>query len=119
MPYYIIQTERLATYRVCEGSEPVKRQLAESSRNLILPLSPQLLWIPHIWMDVSIEDQSYIFRIDHLRRTGAHVKFLSLEPLFGPISNLNLEGIDWVIVGGESGPKARPIKESWVVDIRN
>ena len=66
-----------------------------------------------------MEDQDHAFRVDHLRRTGANVKFLSLEPLLGPISSLSLEAIDWVIVGGESGPKARPIKESWVIDIRN
>jgi protein gp37 len=82
-------------------------------------ISPKLLWMSHIWMGVSIEDQNHIFRIDHLRETGAKVKFLSLEPLLGSIPNLNLEVIDWVIVGGESGPRARPIKESWVIDIRD
>ena len=92
--------------------------LTKRSRKLI-DLSPRLTWTPNIWMGVSVEDQEHTFRIDHLRRTGANVKFLSLEPLLGPISSLNLEGIDWVIVGGESGPRARPIKESWVIDIRN
>ncbi|MCJ7605173.1 MAG: phage Gp37/Gp68 family protein, partial [Dehalococcoidales bacterium] len=58
-------------------------------------------------------------RIQHLRQTDAYVKFLSVEPLLGPIYNLPLEEIDWVIVGGESGPKSRPIEEKWVVDIRN
>ncbi len=82
-------------------------------------LSPRLPWMPNIWMGVSVEDQDHTFRIDHLRRTGANVKFLSLEPLLGPISSLNLEAIDWVIVGGESGPRSRPMKESWVIDIRN
>jgi protein gp37 len=92
--------------------------LTKRSRRLI-DLSPQLPWMPHIWMGVSVENQDYAFRIDHLRRTGANVKFLSLEPLLGPIFSLSLEAIDWVIVGGESGPKSRPIKESWVIDIRN
>ena len=79
---------------------------------------PEIHWPRNVWMGVSVENQDYTFRIDHLRRTGAKVKFLSLEPLIGPLPNLNLRGIDWVIVGGESGPKARPMKESWVLDIR-
>jgi protein gp37 len=70
-------------------------------------------------MGVSVEKDSYTFRIDHLRNTGAHIKFLSLEPLLGPIPSLRLNGIDWVIVGGESGPGARVLQKSWVIDIRN
>jgi len=85
----------------------------------LLNLSSQISWMPYIWIGVSVENQDYTFRIDHLRRTGAKVKFLSLEPLLGPIPNLNLEGIDWVIVGGESGPRSRAVEASWVVDIRN
>ncbi len=92
--------------------------LTKRSKRLI-DLSPKLPWGSHIWMGVTVEDQDYTFRIDHLRRTGAKVKFISLEPLLGSIPNLNLEGMDWVIVGGESGPRSRPIKESWVTDIRN
>jgi protein gp37 len=82
-------------------------------------LSATLNWQPNIWMGVSVESQEYTFRIDHLRETDAHVKFLSLEPLLGPLANLNLEGIDWVIVGGESGPGARVMKSEWVLDIRD
>ncbi len=70
-------------------------------------------------MGVSVESRHYAHRIDHLRETGARVKFLSLEPLLGPILNLELRGIDWVIVGGESGPGARPMREEWVVSIRD
>ena len=81
-------------------------------------LSPSLDWKPNIWMGVSVENQDYTFRIDHLRQIDAHVKFLSIEPLLSPIPKLNLEGIDWVIVGGESGPKARPIDKAWVIDIQ-
>ena len=66
-----------------------------------------------------MENQDYTFRIDHLRRTRAFVKFLSLEPLLGPLPNLDLRDIDWVIVGGESGPGARPIAEEWAIDIRD
>ena len=76
-----------------------------------------LPWMPHIWMGVSVENKDYTFRIDHLRMTGAIVKFLSLEPL-GPLPSLDLRQIDWVIVGGESGPRARPMDPAWVVEIR-
>ena len=82
-------------------------------------LSPTLPWAPHIWMGVSVETADYAFRVDDLRRTEAHVKFLSLEPLLGPIPGLDLGGIDWVIVGGESGPKARPMDPAWVQEIRD
>jgi protein gp37 len=78
-----------------------------------------LQWGPHIWMGVSVEDKDYLWRADHLRRTKAHVKFLSIEPLLGRLGKLNLIGINWVIVGGESGPGARPMDAEWVSDIRN
>jgi protein gp37 len=70
-------------------------------------------------MGVSVENESYTFRIDHLRQSGAMVKFLSLEPLLGPLPGLNLERVDWVIVGGESGPGARPVDTGWVLEIRD
>lgn len=82
-------------------------------------MSDELPWPPHIWMGVSVEDERYSFRIDHLRRTGAYIKFLSLEPLLGPLPRLNLSGIDWVIVGGESGPGARPMQPAWAREIRD
>jgi protein gp37 len=82
-------------------------------------LSPLLPWTENIWMGVSVENKDYIQRIDILRQTGAQVKFLSIEPLLGPISRLDLTGIDWVIVGGESGPRARPMKKEWVTDLRD
>jgi protein gp37 len=81
-------------------------------------LASQLSWTPNVWMGVSVENADYLWRIDHLRSTGAAVKFLSLEPLLGPLSALDLRGINWVIVGGESGFRARPMKEAWVVEIR-
>jgi protein gp37 len=81
--------------------------------------SPHLDWAPNIWMGVSVENDEYRHRIDHLRRTGAQIKFLSLEPLLGPLPGLDLTGIDWVIVGGESGPNARPMVPGWVTDIRD
>jgi protein gp37 len=73
----------------------------------------------NVWMGVSVESAAYVDRIDGLRSTGAHVKFLSLEPLLGPLAHLNLQGIDWVIVGGESGPRARPVDPAWVTGIRD
>ena len=76
-------------------------------------------WRENIWMGVTVESQAYVDRIDHLRNTSAQMKFLSLEPLLSPITNLDLAGIDWVIVGGESGPGARPMDPDWVRDIRD
>ena len=94
-------------------------QLLTKRSERLLQLGPFLEWRPHIWMGVSVEDEDYTFRIDHLRRTAAHVKFLSIEPLLGSIRKLNLRGIDWVIVGGESGPGARPMDPQWVREIRD
>jgi len=82
-------------------------------------LDPLLTWPDNLWMGVSVENQDYTFRIDHLRQTHAKTKFLSLEPLLGAIPHMNLTGINWVIVGGESGPGARPIQPEWVTDIRD
>lgn len=84
----------------------------------LLELSPHLKWTHNIWMGVSVEDQKVEGRIDLLRQTDAKVKFLSLEPLIGPLPNLNLSKIDWVIVGGESGHNPRPMKADWVIDIQ-
>lgn len=81
-------------------------------------LSHCLPWQPHIWMGVSVENARHTFRIDDLRTTSAAVKFVSFEPLLGPLVDLDLTGIDWAIVGGESGPKARPIRSEWVEDIQ-
>ncbi|MBA3010035.1 MAG: phage Gp37/Gp68 family protein [Desulfobacula sp.] len=78
-----------------------------------------LNWMNNIWMGVSVETADYLYRIDHLRATGAAIKFLSIEPLLGPLPDMDLTDINWVIVGGESGPGARPMKEEWVLDIRD
>ena len=92
--------------------------LTKRSQRLVA-LSPILPWPENIWVGVSVEDKDHTFRIDHLRQINAYVKFLSLEPLLGPLPELDLTGIDWVIVGGESGPGARSMNPSWVIDIRN
>ena len=92
-------------------------QVLTKRSDLLLKYSDQLKWSHNIWMGVSVENEKVTNRIDELRKTGAKVKFLSCEPLIGPLLNLNLNKIDWVIVGGESGRKARPMKEDWVLDI--
>ncbi len=81
-------------------------------------LAPSIIWPENVWMGVSVERQDYVSRIDDLRETGAAIKFLSVEPLLGPLRNLDLTGIHWVIVGGESGPGARPMQEEWVLEIK-
>jgi protein gp37 len=82
-------------------------------------LAPMLPWPKNVWMGVSVESVDYVSRIDDLRAVPAHVRFLSLEPLLGPLSHLNLQGIHWVIVGGESGPGARDMRPEWVRRIRD
>lgn len=82
-------------------------------------LSQKLPWPENVWMGVSVENAEYLWRIDHLRRTKAVVKFLSLEPLLGPLDGLDLTDIDWVIAGGESGPGARPVQPEWIRTIRD
>ena len=81
-------------------------------------LAPKLPWPEHIWAGVSVENEDVVDRIDYLRQVPAKVRFISMEPLLGPLPNLNLEGMDWVIVGGESGPGARPMSEEWVHQIQ-
>ncbi|MGO4890337.1 DUF5131 family protein [Anaerobacillus sp. MEB173] len=85
----------------------------------LLELSPQLHWSPNIWIGTSVENDSVVDRVDFLRKVPGHIRFLSVEPLLGPLKDLNLDGIHWVIVGGESGPGARPMEADWVRDIRD
>jgi protein gp37 len=84
----------------------------------LFELHSELKWTHNIWMGVSVENSKVIKRIDYLRKTNAKVKFLSCEPLIGPLPNLKLSGIDWVIVGGESGHTPRPMEPEWVLDIQ-
>ena len=81
-------------------------------------LADELPWPENVWMGVTVENQDCVDRINCLRNIGAHIKFLSMEPLLGPMADVDLNGIDWVIVGGESGPGARPMREEWVLDIK-
>ncbi len=82
-------------------------------------LRGELIWSQNIWMGVSVENERVTHRIDNLRKVPAAVRFLSCEPLIGPLSKLNLKGIDWVIVGGESGASPRPMKPEWATSIRD
>lgn len=93
-------------------------QVLTKRSEILLEYSKSINWPKNVWMGVSVENQDYSYRIDHLRKTSAFIKFLSLEPLLGPFNELDLENIDWVIVGGESGPRARKMDPNWVVDIK-
>lgn len=94
-------------------------QILTKRADRLAELNPLLPWPTNVWMGVTVESAHYVRRIDHLRGTGAAIKFLSLEPLLGPLPGLNLEGIDWVVLGGESGPGARPMNPDWATDIRD
>ncbi len=93
-------------------------QILTKRAERLAQLSPELPWRKNIWMGVTVESSDYKYSIDYLRYTSAHIKFLSLEPLLNDIGELDLNEIDWVIVGGESGPGARPMKIEWVRNIR-
>lgn len=94
-------------------------QILTKRSERLLELNPVLKWQSQIWMGVSVENDDYIFRVDHLRRTDARIKFLSIEPLLGRLHKLSLRGIDWVIAGGESGPGARAMDAEWVRELRD
>jgi protein gp37 len=93
-------------------------QMLTKRSDRLVRMAPYLPWPENVWMGVSVESQKYTDRIRDLIKVPAAVRFLSIEPLLGPISKLPLRGIDWVIVGGESGPKARPMNREWVVQIK-
>ena len=94
-------------------------QILTKRADRLLQLAPRLKWTPNVWMGVTVENSRHVDRIDRLREVPAAVRFLSLEPLLGPLPELNLTNIDWVIVGGESGPGARPMDPAWVTDLRD
>ncbi len=93
-------------------------QILTKRSNRLLELNDQLNWTANIWVGASVEDDRVVHRIDQVAELDAHVKFLSCEPLIGRITRPNLSNIDWVIVGGESGHKARPIQKTWIVEIK-
>ena len=94
-------------------------QVLTKRSEILCKYNDVLEWPDNVWMGVSVENEDYKFRISHLVKSDARIKFLSLEPLIGPVGHLDLTGIDWVIVGGESGPGARPMKEEWVMEIKD
>jgi protein gp37 len=103
-----------ATMRACPQHT---FQILTKRSGRLVELSSQLDWAPNVWMGVSVEDNNAIYRVNDLLRVPAAVRFLSCEPLIGPCDNMPLDGIDWVIVGGESGPGARTIKIEWIRSI--
>jgi protein gp37 len=94
-------------------------QVLTKRSDRLLELSSLLNWTPNIWMGVSVENEKYTFRVEELSKTPAKVKFISVEPLIGPVRTLQLDQINWVIVGGESGHGARTLKKAWVEFIKN
>ncbi len=94
-------------------------QILTKRAERLASLAPRLPWPPNVWQGVSVENADYIWRVAHLQKVSPAVRFLSVEPLLGPISNLPLDGIHWVIVGGESGPRYRRVDPVWVRDIRD
>lgn len=106
-------------FRVMNETPQHTYQVLTKRGDVLAKHDKHLIWTDNIWMGVSVENEKTQDRIDHLRNSTAKIKFLSLEPLLGPLPNLNLENIDWVIVGGESGHKARPMKKEWVIDIKS
>ncbi|GAA0403700.1 DUF5131 family protein [Micromonospora gifhornensis] len=94
-------------------------QLLTKRAARLAKVAPQLDWAPNIWMGVSVEDTTELSRVDDLRQVPAAVRFISAEPLLGPLTDLNLDGIDWLIAGGESGPAHRPVDPLWVRQLRD
>lgn len=106
-------------FRVMKETPQHTYQVLTKRAERLEELSGELQWAANIWMGVSVESSKFKYRINHLRNTKAKVKFLSLEPLLGPLGRMNLKKIDWVIAGGESGPGARLMEEYWVRNIRD
>ena len=106
-------------FAVMRRADRHRFQVLTKGAERLARLAPELDWPENIWMGVSFETDRYRHRIDALRAAPARVRFLSLEPLLGPLRDLDLEGIDWVIVGGESGPRARPMDAAWVTALRD
>lgn len=109
----------LKVFDVMRSAERHTFQVLTKRSERLRSLSPEIPWASNIWMGVTVEDESCLRRVDDLRRTNAAVKFLSIEPMLRPLSGLDLTGIDWVIVGGESGPNARPMESKWVTEVRD
>ena len=103
---------------MAETPQHTYQVLTKRSKRLAA-VAGELDWPSNVWMGVSVETERYAFRLDHLRSVGAAVRFVSAEPLLGPLPDLDLSSIDWLIAGGESGANARPMDEEWVRDLRD
>jgi protein gp37 len=106
-------------FATMQAADQHRFQVLTKRSGRLRTLAPYLPWPDNVWAGVSVESAAFAWRIDELREVPAAVRFLSLEPLLGPLSDLDLDGIDWVIVGGESGPHARPPQPDWVRDVRD
>jgi protein gp37 len=106
-------------FAVMEKASWHRFQVLTKRSTRLVDLAPLLPWPENLWMGVTVENSNFVYRINHLRMVDAAVRFLSLEPLLGPIPKMDLSGIDWVIVGGESGPRARPMEAEWVRRVRD
>lgn len=106
-------------FRVIAETPQHTYQVLTKRASRVAKIADKLEWPDNLWLGVSVENSDYLHRVDHLRQVPAKVRFLSCEPLLGPLSTLNLDGIGWVITGGESGPRARPLDPAWVRDIRD
>ncbi len=109
----------MRVFDVMNVADTHQYQILTKRPGRVVALNDRLPWAENIWLGVSVENAEHKFRIRRLRQTSAQVKFLSLEPLIGPLGELDLKDIDWVIVGGESGPGARPMEAEWVFEIRD
>jgi protein gp37 len=106
-------------FEVMKGCPHLTFQVLTKRSRRLAEVAPELPWSPNIWMGVSVEDTRVMHRIADLRAVPAAIRFLSCEPLIGPLPSMDLSGIHWIIVGGESGAKPRPMKKEWVLDIRD
>ena len=108
-----------AVFQVIAETPQHQYQVLTKRSKRLAEVGPRLDWPANLWMGVSIETAKYKFRLDHLRKVDAAVRFVSAEPLLGSVDELNLDGIHWLIAGGESGPRARPVDEGWLIDLRD
>lgn len=115
-----IPTEYIAkVFEVMQRADWHVFQILTKRPERLEALADDLPWPPNVWMGVSIENRRFVHRADHLRRTPAQTKFISAEPLLGPLEGLDLSGIDWLIAGGESGPRHRPMNIEWARGLRD
>lgn len=106
-------------FQVIADTPQHQYQVLTKRSKRLAEIGARLDWPANLWMGVSVENAKYRFRLDHLRKVKSAVRFVSAEPLLGPLDDLNLDGIHWLIAGGESGPRARPVEESWLLGLRD